>query len=48
MLSLQYHQVTAQKFPYILVESTNTEDPQYETFNIGGIQGGLELTHMIK
>ena len=48
MGSLQYHQSITEKFPELIVEFTNLEYSKYDTFNIVGIQGGVELTHMIK
>ena len=48
MGSLQCNQSTTDKSPNLIVELTNTEDTKYETFNILGIQGGVELTLVVK
>jgi hypothetical protein len=45
---LPYHQEIARKYPHLVHEFVNLEEKQYENINIGGLQGGVALTHMIK
>ena len=45
---LKYHKDIEDKSPEIIDKFTNIEDTQYETFNIRGIQKGVQSTHIIK
>jgi hypothetical protein len=47
MGSLQYHSEIMTHFPQLVSEFTVLEEKRYETINIGGLQGGVELTHII-
>jgi hypothetical protein len=45
---LTYHREIAQKYPQLVHEFTDLKDKRYKTISIGGLQGGVVLTHMIK
>jgi hypothetical protein len=45
---LTYHIEIANKYPNLLHEFTDLKEKRYETISIGGLQGGVVLTHMIK
>ena len=45
---LHYHDTIAKTFPKLVEEYVNLEENLYETYNIGDIQGGVILTHIIK
>jgi hypothetical protein len=47
MGSLQYHSAIKTHFPQLVSEFTVLEEKRFETINIGGLQGGVELTHII-
>jgi hypothetical protein len=45
---LTYHKEIAQRYPQLVHEFTDLKEKRYETISIGGLQGGVVLTHMIK
>jgi hypothetical protein len=48
MGSLSYHREISQRYPHLVHEFVDLEEKRYEHINIGGLQGGVALTHMIK
>jgi hypothetical protein len=47
MGSLQYHSAIVKNFPNLVSEFTVLEEKRFEAINIGGLQGGVELTHIV-
>jgi hypothetical protein len=45
---LTYHREIAQRYPQLVHEFVDLKENRYETISIGGLQGGVVLTHMIK
>jgi hypothetical protein len=45
---LTYHREVAKRYPRLVHEFTDLQEHRYETISIGGLQGGVVLTHMIK
>ena len=45
---LTYHRAVAKRYPRLVHEFTDLQEHRYETISIGGLQGGVVLTHMIK
>jgi hypothetical protein len=45
---LPYHREISQRYPHLVHEFVDLEEKRYENINIGGLQGGVALTHMIK
>jgi hypothetical protein len=45
---LPYHKEIARRYPHLVHEFVNLKEKRYENINIGGLQGGVALTHMIK
>jgi hypothetical protein len=45
---LSYHKEIAQRYPELVHEFLDLKEKRYETISIGGLQGGVILTHMIK
>jgi hypothetical protein len=45
---LPYHREIARRYPHQVHEFVDLEEKRYEHINIGGLQGGVALTHMIK
>jgi hypothetical protein len=48
MGNLSYHSKIATRFPTLVSELVDLAEKQYEAITIGGIQGGVSLTHMIR
>ena len=44
----EYHQVIAEQCPQLVEEFIELEEAQYDTIGIGGLKGGVTLTHMMK
>jgi hypothetical protein len=46
---LTYHrEVVAKRYPCLVHKFTDLQEHRYKTISIGGLQGGVVLTHMIK
>jgi hypothetical protein len=45
---LTYHREIAKRYPQLVHEFVDLKENRYETISIGGLQGGVVLTHMIK
>ena len=45
---LPYHREIAQRYPHLVHEFIDLEEKRYENITIGGLQGGVSLTHMIQ
>jgi hypothetical protein len=48
MGSLQYHTEILKTFPQFVAEYTELAEKRFESISIGGLQGGVILTHMIR
>jgi hypothetical protein len=48
MGSLQYHSEILKTFPQLVAEFTELAEKRFESISIGGLQGGVILTHMIR
>jgi hypothetical protein len=48
MGNLSYHKEIATRFPALVSEIIDLDEQKYEKITIGGIQGGVSLTHMIR
>jgi hypothetical protein len=48
MGSLQYHSEIMKTFPRLVAEYTELAEKRFESISIGGLQGGVVLTHMIR
>ncbi len=47
MGNLSYHQEIATQFPNLVAKLVDLAEKQFKSITIGGLQGGVSLTHMI-
>jgi hypothetical protein len=45
---LSYHREIAQRYPHLVHEFVDLAEKRFESISIGGLQGGVMLTHMVK
>lgn len=45
---LSYHEAIRQHHPQFVAKWTNLTESNYQTFSIGGLNGGVEITHIVK
>ena len=45
---LRYHEEINRSFPQLVAEFIELADKRFENINIGGLQGGVALTHMVR
>jgi hypothetical protein len=45
---LAYHEEINRSFPHLVAEFIELAEQQFESINIGGLQGGVALTHMVR
>jgi hypothetical protein len=45
---LDYHKEIAERFPNLVAEFIDLNQKRYEFIKIGGIEGSVQITHMIK